>query len=237
MAEFLTTTGVSHHLERIIKGAKRKLYLISPYLQLNNQLKQFLSDSDLSEIKIIYGKKEKLKELDLEWIMGDERVSLYYLDNLHAKCYLNESAAIVTSLNLYEYSQVSNVEMGVLADYFQDYSLYSGVLKEAGRIINNASCIKEATQNNKKNLSSGVEKEKKSKIHYGYCIRTGVEITFNPDRPLSIKAFNIWAQFEDYNYPEKYCHFTGELSNGETCYGKPILKKNWRASRNFTSLE
>ncbi len=33
--------------------------------------------------------------------------------NLHAKCYLNEKAAIITSMNLYDFSQVNNNEMGV----------------------------------------------------------------------------------------------------------------------------
>ena len=35
MAEFLTTTGVSHHLERIIKNTKVQLLLICPFLNFN----------------------------------------------------------------------------------------------------------------------------------------------------------------------------------------------------------
>lgn len=33
--------------------------------------------------------------------------------NLHAKCYLNENEAIITSMNLYEFSQMNNNEMGI----------------------------------------------------------------------------------------------------------------------------
>jgi len=62
----------------------------------------------------------------------------------------------------------------------------------------------------------------------GYCIRTGEEIEFNPEKPMSNKAFKMWNKYGDKDYQEKYCHFSGEPSNGETSFAKPILKKNWR---------
>lgn len=62
----------------------------------------------------------------------------------------------------------------------------------------------------------------------GYCIRTGEEIPFNRDEPMSPKAFKSWVRFEDEEYPEKYCHFSGEPSDGQTSMAKPILKKNWK---------
>lgn len=62
----------------------------------------------------------------------------------------------------------------------------------------------------------------------GYCIRTGEEIPFNREEPMSPKAFKSWVRFEDEEYPEKYCHFSGEASDGLTSMAKPILKKNWK---------
>ena len=35
----------------------------------------------------------------------------------------------------------------------------------------------------------------------------------------------------DIDYLEKYCHFSGEPSNGETSFNKPILKKNWKKAK------
>ena len=75
------------------------------------------------------------------------------------------------------------------------------------------------------------EKEKSAKpaaTLMGYCIRTGEEIPFNRDEPMSPKAFKSWVRFEDEEYPEKYCHFSGEPSDGQTSMAKPILKKNWK---------
>ena len=43
--------------------------------------------------------------------------------NLHAKCYLNEKEALLTSMNLYEYSQEHNDEMGILVSVDQRSAL------------------------------------------------------------------------------------------------------------------
>lgn len=67
-----------------------------------------------------------------------------------------------------------------------------------------------------------------NKSNVGYCIRTGEEIEFNPEKPMSTKAFKMWSKYGDKDYQEKYCHFTGEKSNGETSFARPILRKNWK---------
>jgi len=60
MAEFLTTSGTSHHIENIIMEAKQKLLLVSPYLKLSKTLHERLKDASERgvKIKIIYGKDE-----------------------------------------------------------------------------------------------------------------------------------------------------------------------------------
>ena len=51
------------------------------------------------------------------------------------KCYLNEELCIITSLNLYEFSQINNNEMGVLLRRSDDAELYKDAYEEAQRII------------------------------------------------------------------------------------------------------
>ena len=91
----------------------------------------------------------------------------------------------------------------------------------------------EAKEAAMKNLTTapGYKHIKKKPTLTGYCIRTGKEIPFNLTAPLSGGAFSIWRQFEDVYYPEKYCHFSGEPSYGDTCFLSPILKKNWKKAR------
>jgi hypothetical protein len=61
------------------------------------------------------------------------------------------------------------------------------------------------------------------KIKFGFCIRTGDRILYNPKKPLSDIAYRSWAKFGNWDYPEKYCHKTGKLSNGRTSMRNPIL--------------
>lgn len=70
-------------------------------------------------------------------------------------------------------------------------------------------------------------REELKKDHIGYCIRTGIEIPFNIEKPLSYDAFLVWSRFGDPEFPENYCHYSGEKSNGETCVARPVLYKNW----------
>ena len=49
---------------------------------------------------------------------------------------------------------------------------------------------------------------------------------------MSNKAFKMWSKYGDKDYQEKYCHYSGEPSNGETSFAKPILRKNWKKAMN-----
>ena len=116
MAEFLTTTGISNNLESIITETKERLVIVSPYLKVNPLLKDLLEEKDRwkIDIRVIYGKSE-LNPQESSWLESLTSVRTSFCENLHAKCYMNEATALITSMNLYEFSQVNNREMGILA--------------------------------------------------------------------------------------------------------------------------
>ncbi len=66
-----------------------------------------------------------------------------------------------------------------------------------------------------------------SKKQTGYCIRTGIEITYNPKKPLSHDAWKEWAEYENIDYKESYCHKTGKKSLGKTSFRKPMLNDDF----------
>jgi phosphatidylserine/phosphatidylglycerophosphate/cardiolipin synthase-like enzyme len=135
MAEFLDTTAISFHLERLLKTAKRRVVLISPYLKLRPRIRELIEDAIRMEvqIQIVYGKKEQCNEVErLKSLNG---ATVTFCKNVHAKCYLNEEFGIVTSLNLYDFSQANNQEMGILFSKSADPNLYRSVSDEALRII------------------------------------------------------------------------------------------------------
>lgn len=136
MAKFLNTSATNYFLEELIKNAKDRLILISPFLKLNDRIKELLSDKNRLKIdvRIVYGKSE-LQPEEIAWLNELSYVRTSFCKNLHAKCYLNEELCIVTSLNLYEFSQVNNNEMGVLFRRSEDSTLYRDAYEEAQRII------------------------------------------------------------------------------------------------------
>lgn len=52
MAKFLNTSGTTYYLEELIKNAQERLYLISPYLKLNDRVKELLEDKDCMKIDV-----------------------------------------------------------------------------------------------------------------------------------------------------------------------------------------
>ena len=136
MAKFLNTSATNYFLEELIKDARDRLILISPFLKLNDRVKELLSDKNRLKIdvRIVYGKSE-LQPAEMSWLQDLTYIRTSYCKNLHAKCYMNEELCIITSLNLYEFSQVNNNEMGVLIRRADDAELYREAYEEAQRII------------------------------------------------------------------------------------------------------
>jgi phosphatidylserine/phosphatidylglycerophosphate/cardiolipin synthase-like enzyme len=99
-------------------------------------MKELLADKNRLKIdvRIVYGKSE-LQPEEINWLKELTYIRTSFCKNLHAKCYMNEELAIITSLNLYEFSQINNNEMGVLIRREDDIELYKDAYEEAQRII------------------------------------------------------------------------------------------------------
>lgn len=136
MAKFLNTSATNYFLEELIKSAKDRLILISPFLKLNDRIKELLQDKNRLKIdmRIVYGKNE-LQPEEINWLRELTYIRTSFCKNLHAKCYLNEESCIITSLNLYEFSQINNNEMGVFLSRQADAEVYRNAYEEAQRII------------------------------------------------------------------------------------------------------
>jgi phage antirepressor YoqD-like protein len=136
MAKFLNTTGVSYHLEELIKSTKDRLILISPYLQFHNRVRDHIQNLNIQkrDIRIVY-RESKLQLEESNWLESQIGVRTSICPTLHAKCYLNENEAIVTSMNLYSFSQQNNDEMGIHVTKEKDPELYKDIYEEAQRLL------------------------------------------------------------------------------------------------------
>jgi len=241
MAKFLNTTGVSYRLEELIKGTKDRLILISPYLQFNDRIKEHINNLNIQkrDIRIVY-RENKLQLEENNWLESQIGVRTSINKNLHAKCYINENEAIITSMNLYEFSQQNNNEMGIYISKADDPELYKDTLEEAQRLLTISEeirvTVKKVTADTPTKTEKKKEEAKPANKQTGYCIRTGVSIPFNITQPMTNEAWKTWSKYSDKDYEEKYCHYSGEKSNGETSVNRPILKKNWKNAKEAFNL-
>lgn len=289
MNKFVQGSELNATLEKIIKKAELTLVLISPYIKLHSRVKDELklkkNRHDL-KISIVYGKSDngnRLSKDDLAFLKEFPNIEIRYAKNLHAKYYGNESSGLITSMNLYDFSQNNNIEAGVLTEtnnriisglssfvgtgdldsdafnYFQDVIVNSellylktphfesqmfGLSKKYTYSTVEKDVIENYHDMPNENLVGYKSYEKKSQVREevniqpanGYCIRTGVDIVFNIEKPYCDKAFSSWVKWGNGEYQEKYCHFSGELSDGNTCFLTPILKKNWREAKRIHQL-
>ena len=135
MIKFLTTQGLNYYLEELLKNANSKITLISPYFKIQRRIKEILSEKKQQGVEIIF----VCRANDLQEPLDEFSTQIFDAPTLHAKCYMNENEAILTSLNLYEFSQQNNEEMGVYVTNSGDgTAMYTDILLEANRLSKNA---------------------------------------------------------------------------------------------------
>ena len=241
MAEFLTTKEIAAGLQNIIQDAKQQLLLISPYIKVDRQIKERLvaradSGSELS-ISVIYG-KEELRPQEWDWLKTLPSVEVKFSRYLHAKCYLNEQVALVTSMNLYDFSE-GNDEMGILVSANDDRQLYDKVLADAMRIAKNSEVRKAATTKSTATVTpppvtrAAPRREPQSKPApivgiptSAFCIRDKAIIPTDPQKPYCDRCFRSWNRFKNPEYEEEYCHLCG--NENDSTMEKPACRSCYR---------
>ena len=127
-----TNTWISH----ISEDARKHLVIICPYLKINEKLRRTIEVADRKGVNlfVIYGKRE-LDEGTMTWLKGLRHSNIASIKDLHAKLYMNEEMAVISSMNIYEYSQVNNEELGVLCGKRQDRNEFKDITFQVMRLI------------------------------------------------------------------------------------------------------
>ncbi len=208
-----------------MKKSNEFIYIVSPYLKVCERYRAILKDvaDHGKDIRIIYGKTD-INKNDMDWINSIDRIGVYFWKNLHAKCYMNEKMAVITSMNLYEYSMVNNYEMGIVIYRDQDSETYDDLLDEVQRLMRISTIKKSPTE------PEPESKRNMSKKYAGYCIRCSQIIPYNPEKPYCNLCLKSWNKYKNPDYIEKkgVCHSCNNkltaTMNAPIC--ETCLKKN-----------
>lgn len=201
-------------------------------------------------------RSKSLTASDFEFFKSFPNIEIRYSERLHAKFYASEHTQILSTMNLYDSSQNNNIEAGVKTEgsllgsiglSVTETEFHKAASNYFKKVINQSDCLYKNTPQfdssflNKKYKGFINEVDELSKEYsrkpakssvsaptqqIGYCIRSGTKIPFNPQKPFSPDAFEIWAQYKNKDFGENFCHRTGKRSNGKTSMAKPILYEN-----------
>jgi hypothetical protein len=252
MAKFLDGSGVHSALTEIIKNAEQELCIISPYLKIPIQTKNYLRSIDNKSlpVTIIYRSDFKLSDEDLAFFNDLKNLELLHCENLHSKCYINEKEGLITSMNLHEHSQTHNWEMGIRFSKQDDLGIYDDVIKELGHLgsqtkpyVQNKTVAESKHQYKaepsrkpmKRTVFKPIEAPHKGLItkildtvtgEAAYCIRCGKGMPkFDLQKPYCDTCYASWAKYKNPKYKEKYCHGCGSNSTkSPISFEKPTCK-------------
>jgi phosphatidylserine/phosphatidylglycerophosphate/cardiolipin synthase-like enzyme len=225
MAKFLNTADINSHIDGIIQNARKKIVLVSPFLQLSEDWISSLRQAAEREVKIIviFGKK-KSQPAAKEVLATISGLTLYYMKNMHAKCYFNEQQMVIASMNLYAYSAKNNREMGIMLNRITDTQAFNEAILETKAFITAAQqefLLAPASEKGVKMMPAK---------HKGKCIRCTTYITYDPGHPLCGDCFAKTVGLMSPHYMAKYCHECGSASDTSMWY--PICAACTRRQQN-----
>ncbi|HLL55892.1 MAG TPA: phospholipase D-like domain-containing protein, partial [Myxococcaceae bacterium] len=228
-------------LVTLIRDAEEAVVLISPYVSIS-KLRDLIREIQVArqrkiEVTLFIRAEDgstRVSETNAASLVELSRlgVEVRQVQDLHAKLYLSEKYAIVTSLNLLESSINNSLEiaMGVPATHPEHRQLMAFVQEE----ILPVSSVYEASGASEKQTAGAREKPAPVKAPpppvipaaVGHCIRCGGGIAFDPERPYCNGDYAKWARYKDEDYEDSFCHSCGN-EFGATMR-KPLCRSCYR---------
>ena len=208
-SQIISNHHISPAILDLIGEAKSKLTLVSPYVKPWGHLESALMEAVSKGVQIhLIFRADQVDEYkySLEKLvrMG---IQLSAVENLHAKIFLSDHAALITSMNLYDFSSANSEEIGIS---ITDQSLLNQTRDFVKTLEHKAFPVKKSLVDKISDGIAFVSDVKRGLKNEGNCIRCGVTIEFNPDRPMCPKCYKSWSKYKNPDFTEKYCHDCGQ---------------------------
>ncbi len=131
--ELINPNEIGTKITTLIKEAKVKFYAVTPYLGVSEWKKVLVNLKSAIkkgvDVKFFY---REIKNSDY-YTLKNIGVELIRINKLHTKLYFNEKEAIVSSMNLYEYSDLYSKDIAL---YFSESKDYEKINTYFNRYIN-----------------------------------------------------------------------------------------------------
>lgn len=236
--EILTNERVAADVHNLIASATTHLIIVTPYFNPWTRVRKAMEAAQAKGVRVelLLRGGEKLTEnqsASADYARLGMRV--HFLERLHAKVYLSESAAILTSLNLITASANDSYEIGIKLSRTADADAYRAVVAEVQALMKaaqderNVAHAREATEPPPKKSRSQSTPSRRTKVQLdGFCIRCQDPIEIDVEQPFCDTCYASWAKYENEDYEESFCHVCGD--EAVTSAAKPLCKPCWRAN-------
>ena len=174
MPLFLNTQRLNEWIPKLINESEKELVIIVPYIKTSNRIYNHLYEANNRgvETTIVY-RENKLNDSEKVKLQQLDNLNLMHHPNIHCKCYYNEKYLIISSINLYEYSEENNREMGVLFskeslpgllnNVAENEHIFKDAVEEIRAIINAAQMEKRSRETKTEGFELNIIKTEKEK--------------------------------------------------------------------------
>ncbi|OJT26922.1 hypothetical protein BO221_02615 [Archangium sp. Cb G35] len=220
-SEGVEVVGKTHTILRLhdlLDEAQKWVTLVSPYLaieklrdverKIRNALSRKVTVTLVIRARDAHQNSgPSTKGLDMIRRLVEQGLKVYEVPDLHAKVYVSERHALVTSLNLLESSFNNSIEIGIWvpAGRTEYGKILEFVRKEVaphGRPLSMPAPEEEDDDN------PFFEDEELGET--GHCIRCGETLELNPSKPYCAEHYAVWARYSNPDYRDSFCHGCGD---------------------------
>lgn len=229
--EILDKRETVTRLYELIEQAERRLLLISPYISLDKLRDLYRAlDATLDKKTVkatLVGRDcphedNFIMKSDLLPTLQAKGLEVRIVKDLHAKMYVSEKAALVTSLNLTDSSMNNSIEVGMwIAAGTSAYGELIRVWKQqrAEPVIQGS----KAPRSRQGAALGGLPWERgrtNQTTPEGSCIRCGTEIDLDDARPFCRECYAVFSHRGSPTTKQKFCHECGR--DEKTSFAKPL---------------
>jgi hypothetical protein len=204
--DFLADWQISAALMRIISEAKQRLTLVSPYNRHWGHLRREVAAAQQRgiDVTVFYRSDEASPVAD------NDSITAIPIRMLHAKIYANETAALITSMNLVETSAMYSRDVGLLVQDAKLRREIDGFIRSLWDSVDTEAPGGTAASGNGSTarlhrVSTATDIARVIDIG-GFCIECGNALTFDPEKPLCPQCYSRHGR----HGVHRICHKCGE---------------------------
>ena len=209
----------------LVDSSRRRLVLVSPYIDLWDLLIHSINRAAARGVEITLiarGGADADKHARALRRIESSLAFIGFVERLHAKIYLNEEAAMLTSMNLVAGSALSTIEVSAFIEKRWAPKDYGQLRRICDALIETSKEDRLRTEPPKDEERSAGTRTGGRAPKWGHCIRCSERLAFFLDLPLCPACHSSWQRFKNKDYEERYCHKCGEEC--ATTFREPICE-------------